>query len=379
MHCIARSPREGRTQRAQALINRMNTLYTETGNKMLKPDKISYTSLIKAIMMDKEPGFVTKCKSILNEMWEEYAKGNERLKPDVFAYGTVLNAMSDGALPEESEALLDEMEKLAMTGEKEFYPSIICYNTVMNAYAKRRRHDAAKQTERIFNRINEARRKGNSDLEPNDVSYSIYIMALAKSDDLDKVQKAESIFNKWRDQYSSKPRSFSPTSVWSSLLFLYAESKLEDKVEKMLSMIKQMEECNQIDTISYNILLKGCSKSNSDSPEQRKRILEISQVAFKALNDEKRLRADAYSYTTLLHICDKFIDDPSEKQATIKAFFRRCCDDGEVNESLFRTFKRVSSHDTYLEATKIGENMVVNSYDDLPMEWKYRHDKSKKK
>lgn len=366
MHAIGRSFRGGRSERAEAIMKQMNDLYIKTGNEALLPDKVTYTSLLKAIMEDRVPGFAAKCKSILEKMELEYSSnGNDKLKPDVYTYGTVMNAIAYEGYPEDCEALLDRMESLASKGDTDCYPNVICFNTVMSAYGKRRRSDSALQTERIFRRINESREKGNNNLEYNAASYAIYIDALARSNEKDKVSKAEAVMKIFLEHYEkTKYEGLVPTAnVWCALMLCYAESSdIEDKAEKALNVVKRMEQTGtEVDIISYNTVLKACSKSNSGNERIRKRVLEISQIALAALRNREGLKLDSYSYNSLLWISHKFIDDPEEKVATIKALFNNCCNDGEVNKLVFDTLKRVAPRDLF--------SMLVGNDKDLPAEW----------
>lgn len=373
MHAIARSHRRGRNKRAEAIIDRMNELYSKTGNKTLLPDKVSYTSLIKSLMADRTPGVTEKCKSILKRMDKEFLEGNLRMKPDLFTYGTILNAISYEGHPEECEELIDKMEMLAAEGDKELYPNIHCYNTVMNAYGKRRRHDSPSQTERILRRIDESRINGNTKLEANNVSYTICIDALARSYDMNKIQKAETLLGELLKEYNKtqKESLFPSLNVWNTLMLVYAESKLEDKAEKALHVLSRLEDSgNKGDSVSYNSILKACSKSNSKKRQIRKRVLEISHIALHALRSRKDLKPDSYTYNSLLWISDKFIDHPEERRATIKALFQSCCNDGEVNKFLIGTFKKVAPRDLFLEL--IGDKMGIDEFIDiqnLPREW----------
>ncbi len=371
MNCIARSSTKGRSDRVREVMNRMNELYAKTHNDSLLPDKVSYTSLLKAIMSDRIPGFATECKAILELMDFEYSKGNLKLKPDLITYGTVINAIAIGDFPEECEKLLDKMEKLASEGDKDLYPNIICYNTVMNAYGKRRRTDAVIQVERIFNRIDESREKGNVRLKPNVVTYSTFIDALARSNEENKVQRAEALFNQLLEKYNEThdERLCPSTPLWNSLMLLYAESDIHDKADKALETIRRMEKSGNVaDTVVYNTLLKACAKSSGRYPDQRDRVIEISKIALEALRSKKGLKVDSYAYNSLLWISNNCIDDPEEKQATIKALFKSSCNDGEVNKLVFDTFKRVASHELFFELIGSDKGVSLEALH-VPVEW----------
>jgi hypothetical protein len=360
----------------------MNEIYSKTGNASVLPDKISYTSFIKATIADRRPGFATQCKSIVKTMEEGYSKGNKKLKPDSFVYGNLLNAISIEGYPEDCEKLIDEMEMQAAAGDTEIYPNIVCYNTVMNAYGKRRRGDRAIQAERILRKIYDSRNAGNIKLKVNAASYAICIDALARSNDNDKVPKAEALITELLELYErNQEDSVAPTTnVWCALMLVYAESNLEDKAEKVLIAISRMEKLGyRADNVTYNLLLKACSKTSSDNQQTRQRVLDISKGAFELLQRNKALKPDTFSYNSLLWICDKMIQDPEEKRATIKGLFKKCCNDGEVSITLIKTLKKLTSPALFIElinGDKRSTERIVNMKD-LPTEWtrNTRHNK----
>jgi len=51
-----------------------------------------------------------KCMRLLQDMKEEYHRGNHLLKPDSFVYAQVINAFANANKPFESLSLLTEME-----------------------------------------------------------------------------------------------------------------------------------------------------------------------------------------------------------------------------------------------------------------------------
>ena len=144
MDAIARSQKNGRARRSEAVIQRMKDINLKTGNESVLPDKVTYTSLIKALHEDRIPGCSEKGKALLKMMEEAATKGNSRLKPDLFTYSTVLNALSYDGYPEQCEELVDKMESEGLGGNIEIFPDIVCYNKVMASYRKQRRRDAAK-------------------------------------------------------------------------------------------------------------------------------------------------------------------------------------------------------------------------------------------
>lgn len=374
MNAIARSHNKGRATRAQAVIENMNELYLKTHNDSLRPDKVSYTALMKALIADRQPGIAAQSISIFDLMMEESNKGNVNMKPDHYTVGTALNAISIGGNPEECEEFLNRIEKIVAEGNyDEMYPSTVCYNTVIQSYGKSRRYDSADQARRIFDSIETVRNDGTAN-EKNIMSYILCIDAYARSSNDDKVDKAEALVTELLERYQrTKNEKYRPSvGFWCALLLVYAESNRDDMAESSLKIIDRMQEySNRPNTSAYNLVLKSCAKTKPRNPQTKKRVLEISQIALGALKNETHLHVDVYSYSSLLYICMKFIDNDEEKVATIKALFKSCCEDGMVNASVIQALKKVTRRGN-LAVELLGEKLGTIKHvktSDIPPKW----------
>ncbi len=372
MDSIVKSREGGRAERVEAVMARMNDLYEKTLNETLLPDHISYTCLIKAYTTDGLPGYAEKCKTILKYMEDESMKGRTHLKPDKFVYAAVIHAVSREGYPEDGEKLIEEMETL---GEKDpaLLPNIQCYNILMSSYRMRRRKDAASNALRILDKVRTSQMTGNTNLRPSNVSFGICIDALARSMDHDKVQKAEELMTDLLELHkSTNDHNLAPTtSVWCSLLLVYAESKLQNKAEKALQIIDRMhKEGVTCDMVTFNTLLKACAKTNNFDEPTRLQVLDISKYAFSEIQNRNDLKPDTLTYSSLLWISDKFIIDEEEKRATIKDLFKSCCSEGQVSDGIISALMKIASKDVIKDL--LGEELVRKrrvNIGDLPREW----------
>ena len=64
-----------------------------------------------------------KCMRLLQEMKEEYHRGNHLLKPDSFVYAQVINAFANAGKPFEALSILTEMENSVKNGDGEHIPT----------------------------------------------------------------------------------------------------------------------------------------------------------------------------------------------------------------------------------------------------------------
>ena len=140
---------------AEQLLKQIEEGRTVThGGMPLFPDRISYTSVIDAFAASNERDAAFKAEALLNRMEQLYREtGNESIKPDTIAYNNVLNAFSKYSeqqtgqsvnmnkdssmdnLGERCEKLLQRMERLYIEGENpDVRPDTYSYNSVINTW-----------------------------------------------------------------------------------------------------------------------------------------------------------------------------------------------------------------------------------------------------
>lgn len=64
-----------------------------------------------------------KCMRLLQEMKEEYRRGNYLLKPDSFVYAQVINAFANSGKPFDALSLLSEMENSTIENDWDDVPA----------------------------------------------------------------------------------------------------------------------------------------------------------------------------------------------------------------------------------------------------------------
>lgn len=65
-----------------AVLDKLEALYCETGDIRLKPDRISYNSVIKALARSVEDGAALQAETYLIKMKAAYNAGDANIAPD---------------------------------------------------------------------------------------------------------------------------------------------------------------------------------------------------------------------------------------------------------------------------------------------------------
>jgi len=376
MTAWARSGDKIAFKKAQHIMDRMHTVYNDTKNEAIRPDKISYTALMNTLINGQEHNYAEKSAALLLQMEKEFHDGNEGMKPDTIAYATVIKALGRAGKPERAEDIIKRMEELSAAGDKDINPNISCYNSLINAYAKSNRKDSSKKAEDVLRRIDEANKNKEIYLLPNIVTYTSCLDALARSGDVDRVKRAEALFERIIQDNTSNDA----IPIWNVLLTVYAKSTMRNKAPRALEVIQRMKDSGcKPELLTYNILLNACSTSLATSEISSKKALEIAVEVFRILRSDDSLAPDSTTYCTLFWICHHLIKDPEEKAKTIKSTFEMCSQNGKVDQKVIYAL-RMTTPDTmfYRLLDKPGEHGYI-SMDDLPPEWSRNSNKNSRR
>ena len=80
-------------RRQKQYLRQMQTLYEE-GDSDMKPETVTFNSVLQAFSVSRYPDAAEKCQSILDQMQNLYSAGNTSVKPDSWTYNIVMNAWS---------------------------------------------------------------------------------------------------------------------------------------------------------------------------------------------------------------------------------------------------------------------------------------------
>jgi hypothetical protein len=134
MAAYARSKDDRAVEHIQMIIRDMEELSqgseTSAGNPQIAPDRISYTTLMRAHISLGKAGFAERVESILCDLRQQ--ESNPLAKPDERMYSVVLDAWDRSGDPNahtRAEALILEMNDDFAAGNKLVQPTVICMNS----------------------------------------------------------------------------------------------------------------------------------------------------------------------------------------------------------------------------------------------------------
>jgi len=360
--------------RASAIMQRMKNLYEETGNEALRPTKVSYSTLMMAIIRYERNGVGEKCMNIVAEMEKEYSNGNRDVQPDIISYANVIKAFSISREPKKADDYLAKVEKLAADGACD-YPTVSCYNNVMSAYihTRGRRTLFMRKADEILERIRLAKLNGNKKINPDINTIATYLAAMESDNfatvNLQNITTARTLLK----ELSYKDRNVSSGKLWISLInasIMVSPSFM--KAEEALSSFESMKDSgvflSRNDAIhACNLVLKGCKFARCDTKGSDE-ILDIAWDTLHTLQREAKLQPDSTSYFYLLWVCHQHIDDKKEREEAIKTLMMDCFKNGLLSKNILQCLLEIASDEMFLTIFGKGKDLSL-ALGSFPPEW----------
>ena len=140
------------------------------------PNSTSYNTVLSAWVKScsyGDDGFAAKkAEEILRRMEQ-----NERFKPNVIAYSSIIDCWSrsrSGSLygAKRAQKLLDHMEHLYLSGENKYVkPNVISYTSVLTTYTRTNTVEGANRAHDLLKDTKELQTENENGVKPNVVSY----------------------------------------------------------------------------------------------------------------------------------------------------------------------------------------------------------------
>ena len=277
---VKRDDKESRklvAKKSLKLLNNLEAAYDKDHSLLLKPDIITYNSVLHALARD---GNHRQAEGILRKM----ERGLTHAEPDIISYSSVVDAYIKGKAKnaaKKADMLLERAEKtyhkkLAEVGPDQsqhetlslFKPNVELYSTVINAYAYS--HDKKVAIPRVIGILRKMERlyaEGDESMRPNVVTYNAVINAHAKSSDPEVPFQVESIVNQmWENGVMPDTLTYnSLMKVWSNSNCTQTDDKNgnPEPIKRMLGLLDEMMSRGvRPNTNTFNSIIHGLGKFN---------------------------------------------------------------------------------------------------------------------
>jgi pentatricopeptide repeat protein len=376
-------------QQAEQVLAHMWDLY-HSGYPTLEtpPNDASYNCVISTWAHSSRADAPQMAVALLRDMQQRYTTNPiayASVRPSVFSYTSVMDALAKKGHAEEAEALLEEMcHDYSVQGNESAMPTVVSYSAVLNAWSKSRRSNQALQrAEAILVRMWDLYdSKKLVQVKPTLVSYNCVIDSWAHSSQSNAAQQAEAVFRHLQDRYlhqgdvELKPNSF----LYGTVMNAYAKKGQAEKVEALFQemyheYVYHGNDSCQPNTRCYTTVLDAWSKSSSpQAPYRAEAILaqmwqlhdESLQISTSASSNNNptrilNVKPNSLSYNCVVHCWANQIssnssssssngDHPTNAPARAEAVFREMID------------KWHQTQDPDLTPTPVSYGTVIHAY-----------------
>jgi hypothetical protein len=300
----------GSPQKAEGILEEMWKLH-KAGNQSVKPDTITYSTVIKVWGRSSHPMRAEKAQGVLERMIELHDAGDDDLRPDLVTFISVLAAWSrsrDPAAGEKADALFAQMKKMYEAGNVDLKPKTAVFNALLTVWSETRSPRAAERALAILAEMQELHDSGDADVKPDTISFNRTIKACACSPDRRRVERAEraqALLELMQRQYSAGDLSVKPnTSSFTHVLLAW--SKCEDAGERAEAVLMQMEASSKagnsdvkLETFCYNAVLVANVRSMDESASERAQSILDQMEELHAMGD-RNVKPDEISYNSVV-------------------------------------------------------------------------------
>ncbi|GFH48301.1 hypothetical protein CTEN210_04777 [Chaetoceros tenuissimus] len=361
--------------------------------------------------------------------------GDESMKPNVISYNSVINAWAKTGTVHGAQTAM----KLLDTMEKDGIADVISYNAVIHAWARCGAKDSGEQAERILQRMRDiveeeellatddcdsmdeiSRGEYNDDLhldysydgnfsrrtriQPNIRTYSSVIDAWSRSSSPLAARRAESILEYMEEEFSkSGDQNVQPNTItYSTVINAHARSRdMENKASAALTILKRMENFYETggntqakpSIITYNSVLNACAttygvlakkdsssdvtkddlKSDVKSPSQSLALGIVKEIFEELTSTDSNIKPDHFTYGTVLKACANLMSPvDAETIPFIRRVFEKCCEDGHVSFGVCFQLRQAAPVDLYRELIPEDAMDTSNGHfiiQHMPPEW----------
>ncbi|KAL3764024.1 hypothetical protein ACHAW5_005108 [Stephanodiscus triporus] len=346
--CWAESGRSRAADRAEEIINTLHQRY-DMGYAECKPDTMLYNVAMNALAKSDAPNAPERAEALLNRMLNCYYAGDVDLAPTTQSFSTAIQAWArsndrKGAM--KAELLLQTMHDLEDARVGNVSPNTICYSTCILAWKNSGEPDAGKRADVLLKKMEMFDSKGLYDLKPNVVSFTLTMEAWINSRHPDLLEKVEAILERMFDRSREGDPDSEPTTTTLNVVLKairYSSHAMKHKkAEDILTRMKWMQE-NGIGRVkpniyTYNAFFSACAMTEGNN-EDKINAFALVLNALIDLQDSKHLTADKYTWPAVWKACENLLDAKRDIE-WINRVFDLTIRSGLVNELLFNNMRR---------------------------------------
>ena len=270
---------------------------SDSGNKDVRPDIITWNSVLEAHAKSKSKDSVQNATRLLQEMTE-----CNYLHPDKVTMSLMMIALTRSAHRGDKKAgkqamlILDRMEAQNANGLEQLKPDTFTYTQIIHCIARSEDPECYAMAMDVFSRMKELRLAGRDDLKPDIATLNAVLLAIKNSN-----EGPEACERFLKSMEGSSDPAAAPNAIsYSTVISAWSKSRDKNRAERAIQLLERMEQDSNVqpNTVAYSSVLDVLAKS--DDPKAVQRSLKILQDMEKRYSTDRTVRPNAYTYSSVM-------------------------------------------------------------------------------
>jgi len=176
----------------------MEDQYVDSGDRDVKPNAVTFNSVIHAWANAEGPGSGVRAERLLDRMIELSEAGDGDVSPTAYTFSSVIDAHAKSTRKdcgERAEEILGRLSELYLeTGKKVLRPNAVTYSAVLNAWAKSEKGLTPPRAEALLRQMSAAMggtMGSRGELAASNKAFDLAVRELDQSTDEDTVARIE--------------------------------------------------------------------------------------------------------------------------------------------------------------------------------------------
>lgn len=365
----------GTAERCESLLKKMRL-----NEENATPDTISYNICMNAWAKSGDKYAASRAEMLLNEMQDNFHRGNVRQKPTLVSFTTVIHAWalsSDLDGPSRAEAILNLMRELSSI-DKSVRPNAKTFGAVMNAWSRCSLPNSASKAEDLLHRMINLFHDGDHSVRPTKVHFAICIKAWANSGSKGCSKEAITLLKQMHflqeNGFDTKPDIGTYNSVLRAIANDDSCQQKSYKAKEILDEVKNLG--LSADVVTYNNMLRCCCSKVPADETSRRHALRIGTQTLLLLQ-KSNVEPDKFTFNFFIKVVDRTCRNDDEKVALIRGALKFCSSSGNFSSAVLSLLKNVLNPSQLCKVLNLDHKCNLRSLkvEDFPLSWSRNSDR----
>lgn len=368
-------------EHAEKILQDMEDLY-KSGKSSVRPNTICMTTVMRAWSSSRHEDALDKAEAILIKMEDDYEKKrDDALKPNAISYVTLIDAFSrrdpQGAAAR-AQVTVDRMIRLYAKGLGHARPSRIVFNTLVNCWSRSKDPESGVKAEAILQWMESQYEAGDNYVKPDEITFCNVLNAWANNARDGGAERAQQILDHM-ESLSVEERGFRHSAIVYNIgIKAWGRSGRPDAVQKAEHLLERLEARTDIqpDTTTFSSVINCCAYYNG-TVDGRKEAFDVAIRTFHKLCSSTQAQPNHITYGTLFKAIGKLTDHSIDREELITSFFQKCSGSGQVDGFVLAQLRSASPPALFeklaikgiVKNGTVDTTKIVAIIDHMPASW----------